>query len=309
MKKMMAFVKKNAESNDFVMMEVPIPKIDEDEILIQVKAIGVGIQDGYFFPETMQFPYPIGIEGAGIVEKIGKNVTQFEVGDKIAFIAVLETKGGTYAEYIAIGNKSVAVPIPDGMSFVEAAAIPVAGNAMSKVFKALHLDPEDKIFIAGASGANGTFAIQYAKYIGCKIAASASKSNHRYMKSLGAEKTVDYHDSDWVEKVLDWAPGGVDVAIAIQPVTSVQSMKVVKDGGKIISVSGERFGVERNVESVYFPFMMDVREELIQLMDKIAYGDIKLNIENIFSFEDAHEALKKVRTRRAQGKSVITLED
>ena len=71
---MKAFVKQNAASNDFIMMDVAIPEIDEDEMLIHIKAIGVGIQDGYFFPENMHFPYPIGIEGAGIVEKIGNNI-------------------------------------------------------------------------------------------------------------------------------------------------------------------------------------------------------------------------------------------
>ena len=305
---MKAFVKQNAASNDFIMMDVAIPEIDEDEMLIHIKAIGVGIQDGYFFPENMHFPYPIGIEGAGIVEKIGNNISEFKVGDKIAFISVLEPKGGSYAEYIAIGKNSVAVPIPDEMSFVEAAAVPVAGNAMAKVFKALQLKHNDKIFIAGASGANGTFAIQFATNLGCEVAASSSKTNHKYMKSLGVDKTVDYHDDDWVQQVLDWAPEGVDAAIAIQPATSEESMKVVKDGGKIISVSGDEFTTGRNMESVNFPYMMDVRSELIILMENIAFGDIKLNIENVYDFEDADKALEKVRTRRAQGKSVINLE-
>ena len=305
---MKAFVKQNAASNDFIMMDVAIPEIDEDEMLIHIKAIGVGIQDGYFFPENMHFPYPIGIEGAGIVEKIGNNISEFKVGDKIAFISVLEPKGGSYAEYIAIGKNSIAVPIPDEMSFVEAAAVPVAGNAMAKVFKALQLKHNDKIFIAGASGANGTFAIQFATNLGCEVAASSSKTNHKYMKSLGVDKTVDYHDDDWVQQVLDWAPEGVDAAIAIQPATSEESMKVVKDGGKIISVSGDEFTTGRNMESVNFPYMMDVRSELIILMENIAFGDIKLNIENVYDFEDADKALEKVRTRRAQGKSVINLE-
>ena len=109
------------------------------------------------------------------------------------------------------------------------------------------------------SGSNGTFAIQLAKDIGCRIAASSSKKNHEYMKSLGVTKTVDYKDPHWIEQVLEWMPGGVDAAIAIQPNTSVSSMKVVKDGGKVISVSGDQFQTERNIKSVYFPYNMDVK--------------------------------------------------
>lgn len=123
--------------------------------------------------------------------------------------------------------------------------------------------------------------------MGCIVSASASKINHFYMKSLGVEKAVDYHDPEWIQQVLDWAPNEVDAAIAIQPNTSIDSMKVVKDGGKIISVSEDQFTTERNIEAVFFPYMMDVKEELIKLMDKIAHGEIKCNIENVFNFNEA----------------------
>lgn len=302
---MKAIVKLNDQSNDFVLMEIPPPQIDENEILVKVKAIGVGIQDGYFFPQNMKFPYPIGIEGAGVVEKIGKKVTNHKIGDRVAFISVLETKGGTYAEYVALGKRSIVIQIPEGMSFTEAAAIPVAGNAMLKVFEALQLEPGNSIFIAGASGANGTFAIQIAKDKGCIISTSASKKNHDYMESLGAVKTVDYHEPDWVEQILQWKPEGVDAAIAIQPGTSTKSIELVKDGGKIIAVSGDNIKAQRNIEIVEFPYHMNVTEELIDLMNKIAEKEFVIFIEQIYSFEDSLEALHKVQTRRARGKSVI----
>lgn len=307
MKTMKAIVKQNRESDKLILTEIPIPKIDDHEIFVRVKAIGVGIQDGYFFPQNMEFPYPIGMEGSGVIEKVGKDVVDFKEGDKVAFVGVSEPKGGSYAEYMVLGKNSLVVPIPNGMSFIEAAAIPVSGNTMIKVIKALELNPDDSLFIAGASGSNGTFAIQLAKDIGCNISASASKKNHDYMKSLGVTKAVDYHDANWIEQVLDWMPGGVDAAIAIQPNTSISSMKVVKDGGKVISVSGDQFATERNITSVYFPYKMDVKEELISIMDKIASGDINLTIEIVYDFEDGLDALEKVRTRRARGKTIIEI--
>lgn len=93
------------------------------------------------------------------------------------------------------------------------------------------------------------------------------------MESLGVEKTVDYHEYDWIEQILKWMPGGVDVAIAIQSNTSVPSMKVVKYGGKVIPVS----------------------------------GDIELTVENIYDFEDGLDALEKVLTRWTRGKSIIEI--
>ena len=78
MEKMKAFVKQNKESNDFTLMDISIPTINDDGVLVKVKAIGVGIQDGYFFPENIAFPYPIGMEGSGIIDKVGKNVVGFK---------------------------------------------------------------------------------------------------------------------------------------------------------------------------------------------------------------------------------------
>lgn len=132
MKKMKAVVKPNAQSNNFILMEVPIPTIKEDEVLVRVKAIGVGIQDRYFFSPNMQFPYPIGIEGAGIIKETGEKVTDLQTGDKVAFISMLE--------------------------------------------------PKDILFIAGASGANGTFVVQLAKEKGCIVSASTSQKNHAYIE-------------------------------------------------------------------------------------------------------------------------------
>lgn len=85
-------------------MDIPVPKIDDDEVLVEVKAIGVGIQDGYFFPKNIEFPYPIGMEGSGIINKVGKNVADFQEGDRVAFVGVLEPKGGAYAEYMILGK-------------------------------------------------------------------------------------------------------------------------------------------------------------------------------------------------------------
>ena len=308
MSNMKAIVKQSAASDQFIFMDIPVPAISEDEILVRVKAIGVGIHDGYFFPENMQFPYPIGIEGAGIVDKVGHHVTGVKLRDKIAFVSVLEPKGGTYAEYAVLGKNSLVVPIPQGMSFEQAAAVPVAGNTILKVFKALQLKPGDSVFIAGASGAIGTFAIQLAHANGCTVAASASKENHEYMMSLGAEKTVDYHDPDWTAQIRQWKPQGVDAAIAIQPNTSIPSMETVKDGGNIISVSGDLIIPERNISFVQFPYQTDAKDELIDLMNRIALNEITLHIEKTYAFEHALEALTKKGTRHARGKSVIRVD-
>lgn len=307
MNKMKAIVKQSAKPNDFSLTEVPIPDINEDEMLVRVMAIGVGIHDGYFLPPNIQFPYPIGIEAAGIIEKAGRNVKSYQKGDQISFVSMMQTKGGTWAEYAVVSDDSLIIPIPKGMSFTEAAAIPVAGNTTLKALHALQLKPGDSLFIAGATGAIGTFAIQIAAAKGCVVAGSASKKNHEYMLSLGANKVVDYHDSDWAKQIKQWMPEGVDAALATQPGTGILSMDVVKEGGKVIAISGDQFSPQRDITVEQLPYHMDVKNELTQLMNDIAMKRVKLFIERTYSFENGLEALRKTSTRHARGKLVITM--
>lgn len=307
MSNMKAIVKQSAKPDDFVLMQVPIPEISEIEILVRIKAIGVGIHDGYYLPGDAPWPYTIGIEGAGIIEKKGSNITNFQVGDRIAFVSSMQLKGGTWAEYAVVAGSSLIVSIPEEMSFAQAAAIPVAGIAALKAVNSLQLKKNDSLFIAGASGAIGTFVIQLAVAQGCIVAASASKINHEYMQSLGATITVDYHDLDWINQIKQRMTGGVDAAIAIQPNTAISSINVVKDGGEIISVSGEQLTSQRNITIVPYPHTGDMKGGLIDLMNRVTLGEVKLLIEQTYGLDKALEVLKKMGTRHARGKSVIVV--
>lgn len=304
---MKAIVKRSANPNDFELTKVPIPEISGNEMLIRVKAIGVGIHDGYFLPENITYPYPIGIEAAGVIEKTGGNVTGFYEGDRIAFVSAMQPKGGTWAEYTVVSEDSLIAPIPDEMGFEEAAAIPVAGNTTLKALQALGLKPNDSLFIAGASGAIGTFAIQLAVAKGCTVIGSASERNHEYMASLGASKVVDYNDPDWSQQIKQWLPEGMDAAMGIQPGTGITSMDVIKDGGKVIAISGDQIDSQRNIEVVHLAYHMNVKNELIELMNSIVSKEVKLFVEQTYPFEKGLEALQETGTRRARGKRVITM--
>ncbi len=304
---MKAYVKLGANSEQIELMKVAIPQIGDDEILVQIKAIGVGIHDSYFLPADAQYPYPIGIEAAGVVDKVGSGVSGYKTGDRIAFVSAMQPKGGTWAEYVAVNANSLIVQMPADMSFVEAAALPVAGNTILRAIQALEgISRGGSVFIAGGSGAIGTLAIQLAKKRGLRVAASASERNHEYMRELGAEKVVDYHDANWIAQILEWVPGGVDGAIAIQPKTTGDSVRVVKDGGKVISISGDQDKSDRvTVEIV--SHHSDVRQELTQMLTDVAEKDLHVEIEKVYAFEHALDALKKTQTRSARGKSVIQL--
>lgn len=306
---MRAIAKRSAQPDDIALVEVAVPEIGPDELLVELRAVGVGIHDSYFLPNDVAYPYPIGTEGAGTVAKVGSAVTTFEPGERIAFVSLLQPKGGTWAEFAVLAGDSLILRIPQGMSFEQAAVVPIAGNTALRALHGVPLQSGDALFIAGASGAVGTLAIQLAKARGWRVAASASAANHDYLRSLGADLAADYRDHDWPEQVREWAGGGgVDGAIAIQPGTSDDSMRAVRDGGSLITVSADRVQPQRGISVAVVTNAIDVRRELEGLMTAVAEGTYRLVVEQAYPFEHGLEALRKTQTRHARGKQVILIE-
>jgi NADPH:quinone reductase-like Zn-dependent oxidoreductase len=305
--KMKAIVVARAGALDSLsLIDVPVPEIDDGEVLVRIEAIGVGVHDRWFMPENARFPYPIGIEAAGTIEKAGEEVTRFRPGDRVMFINSTQPKGGVWAEFSVVPERAV-IPLPDALDFVRAAALPVAGGTALASIRLLGLEPGDTVFMAGASGAIGTLAIQLARSRTCRVAASASTRNHDYLRSLGAELAVDYREPDWVEQVRGWMPGGVDAALAIQPGTGTECMRAVRDGGKVVTVSGDRLSAERRIEVEQVIVGPDMRTDLAEMAGEVASGRIYVEVERIYPFERGVEALEKTETRHARGKVVLTL--
>lgn len=311
MNTMKAFARMSSESMVVQMITTPVPDISDDEVLVSMEAFGVGIHDRYFIPNNATFPYVIGIEGAGRITATGSQVKDFVIGDRVVFTSSMQAKGGTWAEYAAVKFTAL-IAIPDHLSSEKAAAVPVAGRTALQGLKDLGLQSGDSLFIAGASGAIGTFAIQVATQIGIHVAGSASAPNLKYMESLGAEKTVDYNDSDWQLKVKKWAGGGVDGALAIQPGTEVTAIKVVRDSGTVITVSGynrEKIPSERSITVAQLEHDEGTLQDVVHLISSIADQSIRIVIEDEYPFEKALEALEKTETRHARGKLIVKIKN
>ena len=235
-------------------------------------------------------------------------MTGFSIGDRVIFTTILQTTGGCWAEYVA-AKASGLITLPENLPFAQGAAIPIAGKTALESMRSLQLSKGDTLFIAGASGAIGTMVIQLAAAAGIKVSASASSKNHAYMESLGVEKAVDYNDPAWINKINLWSGGGVAAALAIQPGTGLDSIKVVKDEGRLITVSGDNTQVspERNVIIEQMGHHADTQKLVVEMVNSISEGKIKIVIEKEYSFEDALKALEKTETRHARGKLVVAL--
>jgi len=308
-RRMKAFVIPGAgRTGQIVLTDIPQPAIDADEVLVRMQAVGVGSHDRWAIPGNARFPYAIGLEGAGTIEEAGQGVTAYQPGDKVIVQqGMLQPKGGTWAEYAAVHEQSL-IAIPNGLEITQAAGIPIAGSTALEGIRALRLQPGNTLFVAGASGAIGTLAIQLATSHGYRVGASASQPNHDYLRELGVELAVDYRDQDWVAKVREWMPDGVDAALAIQPGTGTSSLPVVRDGGQVVTISGDRVVPERQIRVEQIEHHPETRKELIQLVSDVAAGRMRVIIESTYPFEQGLEALQKTEARHARGKTVLTMD-
>lgn len=225
-------------------VEKPAPK--DNEVLIKVYASTVTVADvrlrAFRVPASFWIPARLslgvtrpkieilGAELAGEVEAVGKNVRQFQPGDRV-YASNLGTFGG-YAEYKCLPAEVVA-PMPDNLSFAEAAALPVGASTALHYLRKAGLQPGDKILIYGASGSVGTYAVQLAKYFGAEVTGVCSTSNLEMVKSLGADHVIDYTNEDFSKtgKVYDFVLDAVDKA------PYEDCLRTIKAGGTYINVT------------------------------------------------------------------------
>lgn len=308
METMKAFARLAADSGEVGVVDAPVPQIGGDEVLVRVGAFGVGLHDRSFIPRGVAFPYTIGTEGAGTVVETGDQVAGVSVGDRVIFTTSLQPQGGAWAEYAA-ANQHTLIPLPDGLTFAQGAAVPIAGKAALESLNALGLQGGDSLFIAGASGAIGSLVIQLAAAQGIRVAGSASAGNHAHMRALGLEHAADYQQADWPEGVRVWAGGGVDAALAIQPGTGTASQSVVRDGGRLVTVSGDSAQIrpERGITVQQISHSPATQIRVAGLVQDMASGTVQVVIEKEYPFAEALDALKKTETRHARGKSVVVL--
>ncbi len=308
MDKMKAFVRTNALNDKVELQEITIPQIDDDEVLVEIQAFGVGMHDRYFIPPNVTFPYTIGSEAAGVIVKIGSKVPGFEIGDRVILSSSFQLKGGCWAQYAAVSSQML-VAMPDEISFTQGAAIPVAGKTALESLRTLDIKAGETLFVAGASGAIGTVVTQLAKNRGIRVIGSASSKNHPYLLSLGAEKAVDYSNAEWKDQIKQWLPEGVDAALAIHRGTSEDSIDVVKDGGKVVTVSGDQVDSEREITVEQMQHQLGLKDAVNMLIQDMVEKKLHLVIEHIYSFEQAIDALEKTETGHARGKLVVSMEE
>ncbi len=303
-------------------VEKPVPK--DDEVLIKIYATTVNRNDcgfrsaeyffiRFFFGLSKPKKPILGTELAGVVEAVGRGVTDFKAGDEV-FGITGGVRFGAHAEYICLPQSAPIAAKPVNMSMLEAAAVcdgmTMAYNYIGKI----DFSKEPAILIYGASGSIGTAAVQLARYFGAKITAVCGTKNLKLVKSLGADKAVDYTAQDFTQDELRY-----DVVLdAVGKTSFSRCKKLLKPGGTYFSTD-----LGPHAENIYlplftslaggkkvrFPLPKETKEQIVFFKKIIEEGKYRAVIDRTYPLEQIVEATRYVETQQKTGNVVISVTD
>ncbi|MFN6526116.1 NADP-dependent oxidoreductase [Nostoc sp. ChiSLP03a] len=276
---------------------LPVPIVDAGEVLIRIEIAGVGIWDamereGDLVYNEVHFPRVLGGECAGTIVAIGDGVERFAVGDRVYAQSFMNDKGGSYAQYVVLSEKTIA-PIPDGLDMLMAGGLPIAGITALNNLLALGIGSETKLMLWGASGGVGHVALQLAKRMGAHVFAIASGADGvELSKQLGADEAVDGHSDDIAQRARAFAPDGFDAALVLVGGDTVQStLSLVRQGGIVSFPNGVMpepkapDGVElKKANGFADPMLLDELNRLIGI------GEFQVHIAQTFGLSEAAQA-------------------
>ena len=315
--------------NNLKLEQIEKPTPTDDQLLVRVRAASLNPYDWHFVEGT---PYVmramgvglrkpkdtrLGVDFAGTVEAVGKNVTQFKPGDE-----VFGGRGGAFAEYVCPRATRAVAMKPANVSFEEAAAVNIAGiTAVQGLRDKGKVQAGQKVLINGASGGVGTFAVQIAKSLGAEVTGVCSTRNVDLVKSLGADHVIDYTKEDFTKGAERY-----DVMLDNVGNRSLSECKgVLTPKGKYVLVGGggasdQGFlgGLGKALWAVVYSKFVNQQmgmmladanqKDLTVLGDMMQSGKVKAVIDRTYKLDQVPEAIRYLEQGHARGKVIITVD-
>ena len=324
--RMKALMQEGSGSADVLYLrEIAVPSITDDQVLVKVHAASVNAADYHILHGArivrvigkllrQSRPNPIrGVDVAGVVEAVGKNVTELRPGDEVFGMGT-----GTWAEY-ATGTERSLVRKPAQLSFGEAGAIGVAAlTALQGLRDHGHVQPGQRVLVYGAGGGVGTFAVQIAKALGAQVTAVTSTRNIDLVRSLAADELVDYTREDVAKRDERY-----DVILDVGAMRSLRDLRrMLAPGGTLVCAGAAKRGGWLGIiarllamlfrsrvlrQRVVFYIASTRREDLAYLKELIEAGQLRSVIDRAYPLEEGREAVRYAMSGQARAKVVIAV--
>ena len=293
---------------------MPVPALDEDEVLIAVNTAGVGSWDADmregWFPDGKRprFPLVLGTDGSGRIAALGNRVRRFSLGDTVYSYNFANPKGGFYAEYVAVAANNVGWP-PERLSLREAGAIPTTGlTALQGIDDVLRVRRGEAVVIHGASGGVGSLAVQFAKMRGARVLATASgRDGLSFVRRLGADAAADGRRQDLRAAAEEFAPDGIDAVLALAGGRALeQIVKAVARGGRVAYPNGVEPAPRKRpgIRIASYDARPGVRE-FERLGRAVEAARLRVPIAASYALEDAAKAHRRLAAGHVLGKIVL----
>jgi NADPH:quinone reductase-like Zn-dependent oxidoreductase len=304
--------------------EVPKPYPTDHEVLIRIHATTV--TSGDWRARSLEMPAGFGILGrlvfgilkprqpilgtelAGVIESVGKSVTRFRPGDEV--FAFTGARFGSHAEYRTMAEDGLIVLKPANLSFEEAASLSFGSANALPFLREAKLKPGEKVLVVGASGAVGTAAVQIAKHFGAEVTGVTSTANLGLVRSLGANRVIDYTQVDFAATGETW-----DIILDTTGTAPfARCAHALKSGGRLVVIQGsfaQALGIgtppKASGKRVIIRVAPATPEDLRYIADLASSGELKPVIDGIYPLEDAAQAHAYVDTGRKRGSVVLAV--
>ena len=313
--------------------DIPVPQIEDHEVLVKIKAAGVNPLDNMIIRGEVKlivpykFPLIMGNEFCGVVDKVGKAVRNFSVGDRVYGRMPLK-KIGAFAEYAAVDKNAIA-KVPEYLSDEEAASVPLTALTALQAFELMHVKPGKTVFISGGTGSLGAMAIPVAKSMELNVITNGSVGNKERVMRLGADRFIDYKSEDYSKALSD-----VDYVLDTLGVRELEKeFSILKSGGSLVSLRGlpngefaARMGMPtmkrflfglagskydrmaaKNKQKYYFVFVREDGAGLKRISEIFGNRKIETSVDKIFELSEVNGALAKVAGGGSKGKTILKI--
>lgn len=311
-----AIINQFGSSNELTVVDnYDEPDIADNEVLIETFATSVnpidykarqGALRGMF---NWTFPVVLGWDIAGVITKAGANVTEFSVGDRVFARPDMDVTGkfGSYATLMAVNVDKVAL-MPDKMTFAEAAALPLAGETALQMLRTLQVTAGSKVLIQAGAGGVGIVAIQLAKLMGATVATTAGHANTEFVRQLGADIVIDYHERSITDVISNYdavldSVGDIDAGL-----------DVLAPGGQLVTISAnpteeQLATAEKMHKTLTAGWLHPSGQDLAELASYYQNDQLRVVIDSKFPFttDGVRSAHERVESHHARGKVVIEM--